>query len=341
MIKKKKLIVGIDILHIAYWNFYKNIIRLLEKRGDKVIIFVRKRGPLLKVINNEYGLKDNVIVTGRYYSNRKKLFLHPLRILPLIYYILKYKINVTTSDGFFIAAASRIVNVPTLMHSDDYEYRMSFGFSYFFATKMLIPDIFKVDKQKFVRYYGCKEIAYLNDKYYQPNKNVLEELGVKERQYIFIRLIENSSLNYAGYQNQHEVIKEIILKCKESNLKVLVSSEIAFSSSEPNCQILNSPIKDYHSILKYSALVLSEGDTMARESAVLNVPVIYLGGRNMEIHGYFRSSSNFHETQSKNEIIEMIDNINKKSAANQQINETIKFEDINEIVVDQLASLVT
>ena len=42
--------------------------------------------------------------------------------------------------------------------------------------------------------------------------------------------------------------------------------------------------KCLHSLLYFSAFVVSAGDTVAREAALLNTPSIYIGGRYLEVH---------------------------------------------------------
>ena len=46
-------------------------------------------------------------------------------------------------------------------------------------------------------------------------------------------------------------------------------------------QILEEPVEDIHSLIYYSKLVISSGDSMAREGAMLGVPSVYCGIRKM------------------------------------------------------------
>ena len=46
--------------------------------------------------------------------------------------------------------------------------------------------------------------------------------------------------------------------------------------------ILQEPVSDIHSLIYYSKLVISSGDSMAREGAMLGVPSVYCGIRKMK-----------------------------------------------------------
>ena len=66
--------IAIDILHISYWNFYKNIIDMLENNGHSVYLFVRKRGPLLNVIRKEYANQEKCHHYWNILQRKKKNF---------------------------------------------------------------------------------------------------------------------------------------------------------------------------------------------------------------------------------------------------------------------------
>lgn len=331
------MIIAIDILHIAYWNFYKNIIKKLEKDNHCVYLFIRERGPLLKVIKKEYDDHSKIVVTGKYYNGRKKLILHLLRIPKLIFYLYKFKIDVVSSDGFFIGVAAKFKNIPAILHSDDFEYAFSYKMTQLFSSSMIIPDVFPITSRKDIHYKGCKEYAYLNKKYFIPNKTVASKYIIPDSQYIFIRVISKSSLNYRNSANIDEDINSIISYFEKKNIIVLISSEYVFKTQHNNCIILEPPIDGFHSLLYFAKIVITEGDTMAREAAVLGTPVIYLGGRKMKIHNYFNIKKTFIESKStQKSIIEILENLMCIESNNK---DQITFDDINEIMCNHIIAL--
>ena len=253
-----------------------------------------------------------------------------LRVPILIFLIMKYKINVVSSDGFFIALSAKLLNIPAIMHSDDFEYKFSYKMTQLFSSKMIIPDVFPRTSKKDIPYRGCKECAYLSNTYYTPDRNVLNGILDFKDKYIFIRLVAKTSLNYLGGVSVLDTIALIIDFLAEKNIKVLISSEDYYENQQNNCTLLTPPIKNFHSILRYAILTITEGDTMARESAVLGTPVIYMGGRSMKVHEYFNKSNLFLETKDINKIVEFIEGILGKDCKRLYKK---KFDDINKVMV--------
>jgi hypothetical protein len=326
------MIVGVDILHLAYWNFYKNIINKLEVNGHQVYLFIRKRGPLLRVIREEYQKHENIIVTGKYYKGKKKMLLHPLRIFKLLFLLKKLKVDVVTSDGFFIGVAGKLLGIPSVMHSDDFEYSFSYKMTQFFSTVMVIPDVFPITSQKDFPYKGCKEYAYLNKDYFKYSTEKIGSFSDNNK-YVFIRLVSKSSLNYRHLNDEKSNIRNILQYLENKGVKVLLSSEIPFNENFINITLLKPPIENFHSILKYSSVVITEGDTMAREAAILGTPVCYIGGRKMKIHDYFKREGAFLESEDSQKIIQYIENcLDKKN----NFNASNDFEDINKIMVNKI-----
>jgi predicted glycosyltransferase len=75
----------------------------------------------------------------------------------------------------------------------------------------------------------------------------------------------------------------------------------------PHWIILEEPVRDIHSLMYYAKLVISSGDSMAREGAMLGVPSIYCGERIMKANELLIKQGMLHHLPGK----EMI------SAANQ------------------------
>lgn len=51
-----------------------------------------------------------------------------------------------------------------------------------------------------------------------------------------------------------------------------------------NVYILPESTSEMHTLLYYAKCVISSGDTVAREAALLGTPAIYIGGRDMKIN---------------------------------------------------------
>jgi predicted glycosyltransferase len=329
--------VGIDIGHIAYWNFYRYIIDDLEKQGHKVYIIVRLRGKLLDVIKKEYSKHENIHVLGKYRKSiLGKIIFHTLRIIPLFFFLRKHKIDVTTCDTYYIGFASIMAGIPSIMHSDDYEYTLSFKTAFIFSKKIIVPDVFPVHGKKVLKYHGCKECAYLSSDYFSPDLSTLDQFHVKEDDYVFIRLISHTSFNYIGGESAATKVNELIDFLTNNNLKVLLSSEEEIEITNPNVTLLAGPIKSYHSILKYAKFIITEGDTMAREASILGTPTIYIGGRKMLVNSYFSDAGILIENNEMEDIKATAQQLIDRKDYQKKSYESFGFDDINQIIVREL-----
>ena len=111
-----------------------------------------------------------------------------------------------------------------------------------------------------------------------PNEKVLEAYGVKPKEYIFLREVTVGTINYTGQESGAILgIKDMI----PAGMKVLFSLEEKKRRGEYPADwiLLQEPIEDIHSLIYYSAGLMSSGDSMAREAALLGVPSYYLGIR--------------------------------------------------------------
>lgn len=123
-----------------------------------------------------------------------------------------------------------------------------------------------------------KEWAYLNPRTFRPNVEVLKQYGVKEKEYMFLREVSVGTINYTGQESGAILgIKDMIPK----GMKVLLSLEEKKRRGEypEDWILLQEPIEDIHSLIYYAAGLVSSGDSMAREAALMGVPAYYLGIR--------------------------------------------------------------
>ena len=130
-----------------------------------------------------------------------------------------------------------------------------------------------------------KEWAYLAPKYFNHNVNVLNQYGLRPKEYIFLREVSVGTFNYAGQTIGCVLaVKDLIDSVKTvegKKMKVLFSLEEKHRRNEypEDWILLQEPIEDIHSLIYYAAGLVSSGDSMAREAALLGIPAYYLGTR--------------------------------------------------------------
>lgn len=270
----------IDIMHIPHINFLKNAVWQWQKDGHEIIIMCLDRGKNVSIVKEEFkGIK--IIPIGHHRGTFWSIIFQAnfIRFFLIMNHLLKNKYDCGISVGSFLMGFSlKIFGIPNLQFYDDPENKKNLFFQKLTATQLFYPDFF--ESQGILNFKGLKEWAYLSPYYFKPNINVLTKYNLKRKEFIFIREVNSNTTNYMGQSS--DVILSIA-KDIDSNFKVLLSLENKEKRSfyPENWIILEEPVQDIHSLMYYSGLVVSSGDSMAREGALLGVPSIYCGIRSM------------------------------------------------------------
>lgn len=274
-----------DILHPAHLNFYKKTIRNLQAEHH-ITVLIRHRGDLVDFAKKELNVPIKVI--GRHYGSRiGKLFGLFHRIAYLIYEGWKNPYDVATSHGgFYVSIASWITRKRSVVFYDNAEYKLLFFLCRKFSSKFMIPQLLGIKGKNIGTFNGYKELAYLNR--FKPVQGILEKYSVEKKKYVFIRQIAHISLDYWS-DDSSQNMKTILAYLSQNKFSVIASVEEGSSHilefrEFDNIYVLSESTSEMHTLLYYAKCVISAGDTVAREAALLGTPAIYIGGRDMKIN---------------------------------------------------------
>lgn len=277
--------IWIDIAHMPQYNFYKPLIEILSKHGHHVLITILDRGKLVKIMQYELSEFPNVhlYVVGKHRMKKISAIIDAnlIRIIKLFFWLFGKKIDFAISNNLFTPILGKLFCIPNYAFGDDpqvIDYRPKLWFSN--KSHYCIYEISnKVSIDKRISILKCtKEWAYLAPKYFHPNPKVLEHYGVSPKEYVFLREVTVGTVNYAGQESGAILgVQDLIPKDK----KVLFSLEEKHKRHlyPKEWILLQEPLEDIHSLIYYSAGLVSSGDSMAREAALLGVPAYYLGIR--------------------------------------------------------------
>jgi predicted glycosyltransferase len=190
-------------------------------------------------------------------------------------------VDVGISFGsFLIGFVLTIMRKPNIHLSDDPERKMNAVLELMSCTERYLPPIVH-PKGKTKTFNALKEWAYLSPEYFIPDSRVLEQYRLKPKEYLFIREVSTGSLNYKG---QETGLVGTFAERLSKDFKVIFSLEdkLLVDRYPSDWILLKEPVNDIHSIIYYSRLVISSGDSMAREGAMLGNPGIYCGNREMK-----------------------------------------------------------
>ncbi len=271
--------IHFDITHGAHANFFKNLVPMLSSSGHDVRVTVLQRGRLPDIVRELY--KVPVTVIGQYCTGLLTMAVRTglVRSISLARYFSHFPPDILVGVACFQPALlARFMSTVSIGLYDDPEHPMGFKLTRLFCNRFLAPECVSQSAKGIISFKGLKEWAYLSPEYFKPDSSILNRYGVKPGEYIFIRSIDPSSLNYRG---QADPILELYRTGLETS-KVLLSLER--KDMRPlftRWSILEEPVGDIHSLMYFSKAVISSGDSMAREGSQLGVRSFYCGNREM------------------------------------------------------------
>jgi predicted glycosyltransferase len=271
-----------DIKHPAQLNLFKGLSNELREENWEVTICYLKRGKLPNIIKSEYAGFNTIAVGGSNGTRWSILWDGNIkRTLAFLDLIRKENYNIcVAASSIPLALAGKIAGIPVIQFYDDPERKQINQINASLSTQLFFPPIVK--KNQKVSVFNClKEWSYLSPARFKPDEKILWYYGLTSHEYIFIREVSNKSFNY--YNQQDGIISGFAGKISPHAKVVLSLEDKSYADRYPShWTILQEPVLDIHSLIYFSKLVVSSGDSMAREGAMLGVPAVYCGSRQMK-----------------------------------------------------------
>lgn len=276
----------IDIKHPAQLNLFKHLAAELKDKGWEVLICYLQRGKLPRIIDKEYPGFETIPVGASRGSKWSILWEGNIaRVGTFLSLIRKHRPSIcVAASSAPLALACRLTGTPVIQFYDDPERKRINAINAKLSDRIFFPPI--VEESKKVGVFHClKEWSYLSPSRFKPDPTVLQEYGLAPYSYVFVREVSNQSFNY--YDQNADIVGSFAADIA-GDVPILLSLEDkAKSHLYPKHWVqLKEPVSDIHSLMYYSKLVISSGDSMAREGAMLGVQSIYCGVRNMKANEY-------------------------------------------------------
>jgi len=269
----------IDINHPAHVHFFKNYYWLMKKRGHQILVVSSNKECSHQLLN--YYKIPFTSIPGYPESKIGKLLSIPLMDLKIYQIARKFK-----PDLFIGIASHRIAHIAWLMRKksvilDDTGYKWNVLLYKSFTNQIFSPEAFKLKFGKnHFKYKSFHELAYLDPKYFKPDKKSLDFLNLHKNEKLFL-------IRFSSWQAGHDLdsLNKGFSEAKKIKLvqllkkygRVCISSEGKIHPSLEKFVLKKNPEK-IHDLIYFSDLVISEGATIASEAALLGVPSIYVSG---------------------------------------------------------------
>lgn len=266
----------IDINHPAHVHFFKNLYWLLIKSGHDVIVTASKKEMAFDLLNI---YKIPFIDLGSYGNS----ILQKACNVPVMAFKMRKVIKKYQSDILMGIASSRIchgaigLKKKIFVFTDTEHAKEQIALFKPFATKIFTPDCFLDDLgPKQMRYPGYHELAYLHPNWFNPNPQILKEIGLTENDKFFIvRFVSWKASHDIGQKGLSYQEKQDLVQYLQKYGKVIISSEKKLEPEFEPYRLSIAPDK-IHDLLYYATLYIGEGGTMASEAAVLGTPSIFV-----------------------------------------------------------------
>ena len=266
-----------EIGHPAHVHFFKNTIWNLENRGHEILIVARDRDVVLNLLD-VYKLEYKII--GRKY---KGVINKAFGMIRADYALLKI-VRIFRPDIFvgrgspYLSHISKLIGKPYIAFVDTEHANLVAILTLPFADVICTPSCYKrkLNPKKHVQFNGYKELAYLHPKYFKPDPNVLDDLGLsKDDKFIIMRLIAWEAAHDVHSRGFSKDFLEKAIKSLEEYGHVFITSEQKLDRELEKYKMQIAPEK-LHSALYYASLYFGEGGTTAVEAALSGTPSVHV-----------------------------------------------------------------
>ncbi|WP_048160083.1 DUF354 domain-containing protein [Thermococcus sibiricus] len=270
----------------AQAHFYKNIYTALKDKGHSVFLLARNYGDTIELLNS-FGF-DYIMYSDPLVSSNKllKTAQFPLDVMSALLKTIKNKIkpDVIVGGGGYGAIISEILNVPNIWYMDGEPmfysglYQLEFKMFSRIPRAIITPKAFRQSLgNQHIKVDSYKELSYLSPKYYNPNPDILHELGVsKHDTYLLLRFNAFDALHDVNlYGLSYEDKIYLIKKLEKLGIKFFISSELPLPAPLEKYK-LSIPKHRIHDVIYYSSMLVADTGTMVTEAAVLGVPAVMI-----------------------------------------------------------------
>lgn len=262
----------IDIGHPAHVHYYKKFVKEIIKYDFCVLFTCQNKEMTIKLLDY-YNFK--YIKLGRPYKSLVGkiwgLFFFTFKIF---FISIKFKPNIYLNASMYSAIVARLLGKPHISLEDTFNMEQVKLYRPF--THCILTGDYEHPPmgKKEISYSGYQELLYLNPNRFDPDKSILQELGVLlDEKYVILRFVSwNASHDFGhkgiSFQNKLKAVNEFL-----KYGKVFISSESLLPEELQPYQIPIPPER-MHDALAFASLLWGESFTMPAECSILGVPSI-------------------------------------------------------------------
>lgn len=264
----------IDIAHPGHVHLFKNVYTELIKKGHTVYVSTREIPIAIRLLNFynipfcNLGSKRNTLI-GKIVATLKQ-------DVTLFKFVRKNSIDIGISSSIVLSHVAKFSFMKSLIFDDDDDIAepLVVKYGHPFADTVLSPQSIVRKTSNNIEYQGTHELAYLHPNRFQPDENVLNELGIKKgEKYFVLRFVAFKAHHDNGQYGINKEQKHRILELLKLYGRIFITSE---NPIEPEFEEYRLPVppEKIHSLIFYATLFLGDSQTMTSEAAIIGVPAL-------------------------------------------------------------------
>jgi len=279
-----KILLSVE--HPAWVHQFKYIIKELTEKGHEVKVLAIRKDVTIDLLN-AYSIPYEIISESSgnntfekgliFLSTTWKMFLISRKFHPDLY---------LGRSSPMMAINAFIFRKPHVLFEDSEPSKFCLNTCKLCSDLIVTPSNFKLDLGgKQIRVNGFKELFYLHPDLFISNPDVLKNCGLNlDDRYAVVRFVSWKAHHDIG---QHGIRDKIgLLRDLSEKIKVVIVSEGELPDELKQYQ-MSAPPADYHDILAYASLFVSDAQTSTTEAAMLGVPAIrcntFVGNNDMGV----------------------------------------------------------
>jgi len=309
----------IDINHPAHVHYFRNFIKLMEAKGHHFCIINRDSGMINQLLDY-YGIEHHI---RNKRPEKKGSISSMVNLLRMVVWCIRksFTFHPDLYIGFASSACaitSRLFNKPCIIMDDTEHNAMNHKLYLPCCSAVLTPFYFEKDfprgkHAKQIRFNAYVEQLYLHNAQYKKNDSVLNELGLKPKEYVLVRYIAYDAHHDMAVKPLSEDMKKKIVIEISKSYRVLVSLEKGVNDPFYDKYALKISPEKMHDLEANAKFMVTEGATMASESFVHGVPFLYInplrcGNIDYECKKY---PDRCFQTTDENSVLDIIDQLLK------------------------------
>jgi predicted glycosyltransferase len=262
--------------HPAHFHLFKNVIKELKQKNNRVTIVIKKKDVLEKLLIEEGSAYINMLPEGRKDSKTGIALGLLKRDIKLFSHCMNNKYDLMIGTSPEITHVGKLLGIKSIcVNEDDAAAVPLFAkLSYPLASEILTPE--SCDNgawnERSIKYNSYHELAYLSPEYFEPNLSYLKYYNLVQP-FSIIRFSKLNAHHDAGVKGISDNLAKAIISKANKFGSVYITSEKELNNELEEHRLDINPLHIHH-VMAFANLFIGDSQTMAAEAAVLGTPAL-------------------------------------------------------------------